>query len=100
MSIDDKEGVTVNIMPQIYINDNYIGGFLELYNYIKPEYNFDCIEKTVSGILTQNLNNIIDSNYYPIESTRKSNFRHRPIGIGVQDYLMFFMKWVFHLIQS
>ena len=30
------------------------------------------------------LNNIIDNNYYPIESTRKSNFRHRPIGIGVQ----------------
>ena len=83
MSIDDKEGITVNIMPQIYVNDEYLGGFLELYNYIKPKYDFDELEN-VSGILTQNLNNIIDNNYYPIESTRKSNFRHRPIGIGVQ----------------
>ena len=23
MSIDDKEGITVNIMPQIYVNDKY-----------------------------------------------------------------------------
>ena len=83
MSIDDKEGITVNTMPQIYVNDNYIGDFLELYNYIKPEYNFDELEKTAE-ILTLNLNNIIDNNFYPIESTRKSNFRHRPIGIGVQ----------------
>jgi ribonucleoside-diphosphate reductase alpha chain len=38
----------------------------------------------VSKILTKNLNNIIDINYYPTEKTKLSNFRHRPIGIGVQ----------------
>ena len=83
MSIDDKEGILVNVMPQVYINGKYFGGFLELYDYIKPTYDFDGLEK-VSSILTLNLNNIIDNNYYPIESTRTSNFRHRPIGIGVQ----------------
>ena len=83
MSIDDKEGILVNVIPQIYVNDKYLGGFLELYDYIKPTYDFDGLEK-VSSILTLNLNNIIDNNYYPIESTRTSNFRHRPIGIGVQ----------------
>lgn len=34
--------------------------------------------------LAVNLNKIIDGNYYPVPETRKSNMRHRPIGIGVQ----------------
>ncbi len=34
--------------------------------------------------LTINLNKIIDANYYPVPETRKSNMRHRPIGIGIQ----------------
>lgn len=38
----------------------------------------------VSGIITRNLNRIIDINFYPTEKTRTSNMRHRPIGIGVQ----------------
>jgi ribonucleoside-diphosphate reductase alpha chain len=33
---------------------------------------------------TINLNKIIDENFYPVEEARKSNMRHRPIGLGVQ----------------
>jgi len=33
---------------------------------------------------THNLNRIIDRNYYPVKEARKSNMRHRPIGLGVQ----------------
>jgi ribonucleoside-diphosphate reductase alpha chain len=33
---------------------------------------------------TLNLNKIIDNNYYPVPEARNSNFRHRPIGLGVQ----------------
>lgn len=33
---------------------------------------------------TINLNRIIDNNYYPVEEAKKSNMRHRPIGLGVQ----------------
>ena len=33
---------------------------------------------------TKNLNVIIDNNYYPVPEARNSNFRHRPIGLGVQ----------------
>ena len=33
---------------------------------------------------TLNLNQVIDVNYYPTPETRKSNMRHRPIGIGIQ----------------
>jgi len=38
----------------------------------------------ISKVLTKNLNRVIDRNFYPIPETRKSNMRHRPIGIGVQ----------------
>ena len=38
----------------------------------------------VARILTRNLNNIIDINFYPLEECRRSNMKNRPIGIGVQ----------------
>jgi ribonucleoside-diphosphate reductase alpha chain len=38
----------------------------------------------VTKVITRNLNRIIDINYYPVPEAEKSNFRHRPIGIGVQ----------------
>ncbi|MFN3403472.1 MAG: ribonucleoside-diphosphate reductase subunit alpha [Cytophagaceae bacterium] len=38
----------------------------------------------VTYVVTKNLNRIIDINYYPVEEARKSNLRHRPIGLGVQ----------------
>lgn len=38
----------------------------------------------ITRVVTRNLNRIIDINYYPITEAANSNFRHRPIGIGVQ----------------
>lgn len=38
----------------------------------------------VAQICTRNLNKIIDINFYPTESTKRSNLMHRPIGVGVQ----------------
>ncbi|MCY7349781.1 MAG: ribonucleoside-diphosphate reductase subunit alpha [Cytophagaceae bacterium] len=38
----------------------------------------------VTKTATKNLNKIIDLNYYPVEEARRSNMRHRPIGLGVQ----------------
>ena len=38
----------------------------------------------VAKVITRNLNKVIDVNFYPTEKTRRSNMRHRPIGIGVQ----------------
>ena len=34
--------------------------------------------------VTKNLNKVIDRNYYPVKEAENSNFRHRPIGLGVQ----------------
>ncbi|MBP6313053.1 MAG: ribonucleoside-diphosphate reductase subunit alpha [Flavobacteriales bacterium] len=39
---------------------------------------------SVTYELARNLNRVIDQNYYPIPEARRSNMRHRPIGIGVQ----------------
>ena len=38
----------------------------------------------VTKVVTNNLNRVIDINFYPTTKTRRSNLRHRPIGIGVQ----------------
>ncbi|CDS40634.1 ribonucleoside diphosphate reductase large [Echinococcus multilocularis] len=46
---------------------------------------FDFAElQYVTEVITKNLNKVIDRNCYPVEEARRSNMRHRPIGIGVQ----------------
>lgn len=49
----------------------------------KPKFNFTKLHE-VSKTITKNLNKVIDINFYPIEKARRSNLKHRPIGIGVQ----------------
>jgi len=49
----------------------------------KPTYDFAKLHE-IAGILTKNLNKVIDRTYYPIKETKHSNLRHRPIGLGVQ----------------
>jgi len=34
--------------------------------------------------VTKNLNRVIDRNFYPVKEAENSNFRHRPVGLGVQ----------------
>ena len=58
---------------------------LALPKYVKEDgtYDFDRLVQ-VTRVATRNLNKVIDRNYYPIEQARNSNFKHRPIGLGVQ----------------
>jgi ribonucleoside-diphosphate reductase alpha subunit len=46
-------------------------------------YDFEGLRKCVR-VAVRNLNRIIDINFYPTPETKRSNLRHRPIGIGVQ----------------
>ncbi len=46
-------------------------------------YNFEKLGEVVE-VVVENLDNVIDANYYPTEETSNSNSRHRPIGMGVQ----------------
>ena len=56
-----------------------------LSKFVNQDKSFD-YEKLheITKIITDNLNKIIDINFYPTEKTKKSNYLHRPIGIGVQ----------------
>lgn len=51
----------------------------------------------ITKMITRNLNKVIDVNFYPVEKAKRSNMRHRPIGIGVQGladvYLMMKMPF-------
>lgn len=78
-------------VPRVYNNTEYLGGYQEAYLILKPKVNFQKLAD-VSGMLVENLNNIIDSNFYPTEKTRFSNNRHRPMGIGVQGLADIFIK--------
>ncbi|MGC6403031.1 MAG: ribonucleoside-diphosphate reductase subunit alpha [Flavobacteriaceae bacterium] len=46
----------------------------------------------VTKRVTKNLNRVIDRNYYPIKEAENSNFRHRPVGLGVQGLADTFIK--------
>ena len=45
----------------------------------------------VTKVVVNNLNRVIDVNYYPTPKTQRSNSRHRPVGIGVQGLADVFM---------
>ncbi|KAH7715055.1 hypothetical protein AAVH_17586 [Aphelenchoides avenae] len=49
----------------------------------KHAFDFQSLRE-ITWVVTRNLNKIIDVNCYPLEEARRSNFRHRPIGIRVQ----------------
>jgi ribonucleoside-diphosphate reductase alpha chain len=59
-------------------------GSLALPKFVKNGvFNFELL-RSYTSILTRNLDIVIDKTYYPTEKCKRSNLRHRPIGIGVQ----------------
>jgi ribonucleoside-diphosphate reductase alpha chain len=50
---------------------------------INGEFNHDVLYEYTYQVV-KNLNNVIDLNFYPTEETKRSNFKHRPVGLGVQ----------------
>jgi ribonucleoside-diphosphate reductase alpha chain len=70
---DDKETAVCNLAS------------VSLSSFVKKDKTFDYDKlHEVSKVVTDNLNKVIDINFYPTEKTKRSNMRHRPIGIGVQ----------------
>jgi len=47
------------------------------------EFDYEELHR-VTKMVTRNLNQVIDKNFYPTDTAKRSNMRHRPIGIGVQ----------------
>ncbi len=58
---------------------------------IDGKFNHELLGEKVRQIV-RNLNNVIDMNYYPTENCKRSNMRHRPVGLGVQGLADVFME--------
>lgn len=58
---------------------------------IDGKFNYTALSDTVK-IAVYNLNKIIDTNLYPVPETKRSNQRHRPIGLGVQGLADVYMR--------
>ena len=71
---DDKETAVCNLGSI---------GLPTFVNEVTKQFDYDKLHEVVK-VLTNNLNSVIDVNFYPTEKTKRSNMRHRPIGIGVQ----------------
>jgi len=80
-----KKEHDVETVPLIYVNNNKVGGFKELKNSsaFMPNFDYDLLHQ-ITKVVTENLNKVIDKNFYPTKKTRTSNFKHRPVGIGIQ----------------
>jgi len=50
---------------------------------VDGEFNHKLLYEYVYQVV-RNLNNVIDLNFYPTEETKRSNFKHRPVGLGIQ----------------
>ncbi len=92
--IQDNDGILVHALPQlqnqekvtfpqIFYGNKLVGGFDQLIEFTKDIYNYDKLYDTAYQV-TVNLNKVIDLNYYPCVETKRSNMRHRPIGMGIQ----------------
>jgi len=71
---DEKETATCNL-ASIGLPAFVVGGKTKKFDY-------KMLSEKVR-IVTRNLNKVIDKTHYPVEKAKYSNFRHRPIGIGV-----------------
>jgi ribonucleoside-diphosphate reductase alpha chain len=81
---DDKESAVCNLASIA------LPTFVDTSDPENPTFDFDILHD-IAKVVTYNLNKIIDVNYYPTEKTRRSNMRHRPIGIGIQGLADTFM---------
>jgi len=78
---DDKETAVCNLASialPAFVNEN------------TKNFDYEMLH-SVTKVVTNNLNRVIDINFYPTEKTKTSNLKHRPIGIGVQGLADTFM---------
>ena len=63
-----------SIALPMFISENESGE-----KYFNHKKLYDVTKKVI-----RNLDTVIDRNYYPVQEAENSNFRHRPVGLGVQ----------------
>lgn len=60
-------------------------GSINLKSVFQSENPQATLQKTVKAAMRM-LDNVIDENFYPIDSARTSNLRHRPVGLGMMGF--------------
>lgn len=80
--------ISYSTVPQVFgsidkSHTKFIGGFWDIWEFLKPKIDYNLLRDTASEV-TNNLNKVIDKSFYPLEGAKNTNFKHRPIGIGVQ----------------
>jgi len=75
MEYTDKDETSVCNLASVAL-PKYVNKELKTFDFAKLH--------EVTKVVTKNLNRVIDRNFYPVETARRSNIRHRPIGLGVQ----------------
>jgi ribonucleotide reductase alpha subunit len=71
---DDKETAVCNLASI---------GLPTFVNKETKEFDYELLHK-ITKVVANNLDRVIDINFYPTEKTKLSNMKHRPIGLGVQ----------------
>ena len=71
---DDKETAVCNLASI---------GLPTFVNQETKQFDYDKLHE-ITKVVTNNLNKLIDVNFYPTPKTDISNKRHRPVGLGVQ----------------
>jgi ribonucleoside-diphosphate reductase alpha chain len=76
-------------------------GLPSFVNLETKEFDYDKLHE-VTKVITNNLDKVIDINFYPTDKTKRSNFKHRPIGIGIQGLADTFilMDVAFHSLEA
>jgi ribonucleotide reductase alpha subunit len=89
---DDKETAVCNLASIAL--PSFVNKDTKMFDYDKLH--------SVTKVITNNLNKVIDINFYPTEKTKRSNMLHRPIGIGVQGLADTFilMDIPFHSMEA
>ena len=78
MEYTDKDEIAVCNLASISLAAMVVDAYE-----FESSFDFDLLRSTTE-ILTDNLNKVIDRNFYPVKEAKRSNMRHRPIGIGIQ----------------
>ena len=88
---DYKKEFNVETLPLLLHGEEKVGGYDATLDLLRDQFDYELLHK-VTKVVTRNLNNVIDINYYPTDKTKNSNMKHRPIGIGVQGLTDAFAK--------
>ena len=80
---DYKKQFNVETLPLLLHGEEKVGGYDATLNLLRDQFDYELLHK-ITKVVTRNLNNVIDINFYPTNKTKNSNMKHRPIGIGVQ----------------